>query len=368
MKFPARLRLRRFARGWQLIAHIALATVVLALTPRAGTAQQFVEYPGHPATYGDHQINATWTGGPSSLVLTFESDETILHEDGVGQSQRTARNTLTYAPPSDPANPQDYDDLAVIDLYGGRLPLLQQMSADGTSTLRFEFTPPVEIGFDLFITDVDTADDVRLRAFAPGAAPVDMLTWTVTAEGDLSLFKNTGTGYSDIIAPPPTVSSTSADLRLQAIDATNYNRSYTVLRAPAGASVERLEIEFTGIQNSPTRAQGGNGAHIYVGLSTRAAVCEVALADRLTGLTLLSALPLRRGDDLRFALSLARPGPARVRVIDSVGRTRLDEGAPELAAGRHERVVAARTLPNPGVYFVVIDTREGRATRKVVIR
>ncbi|MBK8232693.1 MAG: T9SS type A sorting domain-containing protein [Candidatus Eisenbacteria bacterium] len=349
-------------------ARCVLALGGLALVPALGEAQQFVEYPGHPATYGDHQITTTWTGGPTLLTLTFESDENILHEDGLGQSQRTARNTLTFAPPSDPANPQDYDDLAMIDVYGMRLPLLQQMSADGTSTLRFDFAQAVEVGFDLFITDVDTADDVRLRAFGPGASPIDMTTWAVSADGDLSLYKNTGTGYSEITAPSPLITATSAELQLLAADATNYNRSYTVLRAPVETPVAAIEVEFTGIQNSPNRAQGGNGAHIYVGLSTRPPTADVAHPGQPGGLTVLSTLPLRSGADLRLAIALAEAGPSRLRLIDPAGRTVVEGGSFELGAGRHESTISTRGIPHPGVYFIVLETRDGRAARKLVIR
>lgn len=47
------------------------------------------------------------------MSLVFESDEAILHTDGNGQSQRTARNTLTFVAPSAPSDPQ-LDDLRVI--------------------------------------------------------------------------------------------------------------------------------------------------------------------------------------------------------------------------------------------------------------
>ena len=92
-----------------------------------------------------------WLGGPSAVTLTLETDESILHADGIGQAQRTARNTQNFV---EGGSPQTYDNPAVIDLYGERLPLLQQMSADGVSTLSYDFATPVNQAVDLFITAV----------------------------------------------------------------------------------------------------------------------------------------------------------------------------------------------------------------------
>ena len=83
---------------------LLLLALALGAAARPARAQSFVEYPAHPATYGDHTIAATWAGGPTSVSLQFFSDEAILHADGNGQSQRTARNTLTYVAPSAPTN------------------------------------------------------------------------------------------------------------------------------------------------------------------------------------------------------------------------------------------------------------------------
>ena len=70
---------------------LLLLALALGGAARPARAQSFVEYPAHPATYGDHTIAATWAGGPTSVTLQFFSDEAILHADGNGQSQRTAR-------------------------------------------------------------------------------------------------------------------------------------------------------------------------------------------------------------------------------------------------------------------------------------
>ncbi len=248
---------------------LALVVLMMATPCAALAAPSFVEYLSHPAIYGDHTINAVWTGGPVPTVLVeFQSDETILHADGMGQSQRTARNTLTFTPPSAAANPQDFDNLAVTGRYGGRLPLLQQLSANGTSVLSYQFPTAVAAGFDLFVTDVDTSDSARIRAFGPGNAAIDMTTWRPIIAGDLSLYKNTGAGFSSIVAPSPTTVITPDAIDVTAVNPTNYNRSYSIFRAPAGALVERVDIAFTGVQNSPSRELGGNGSHLYHALAT----------------------------------------------------------------------------------------------------
>ena len=227
----------------------------------------WVEYSGHPASYGDHAVSAIRSGGPAAtLQVEFSSDESILHGDGVGQSQRTARNTLTFATPSDASNPQEFDVPDLIANYGGRFPQLQQLSANGTSVLTFRFPEPVTAGFDLFVTDVDTNDSARVSARAPGGVEVDMTTWRLVDAGDLSTYKNTGTGFSAITAPEPLTTFSLNEIRLDAVDGTNYNRSYSILRAPANAPVESVSISFTGTQNSPSRALGGNGSHIYLAM------------------------------------------------------------------------------------------------------
>jgi len=245
------------------------AILCLFLPAPLGAKPVFVNYPAHPATYGDHTIDATWVGGPvESLTVELQTDESVLHTDGVGQSQRTARNTLNYAPPSEPDNPQNYDDLALVGVYGDRVPLLQQLSANGVSTLSYMFPTAVGSALDLIVTDVDSSDSAVVQAFGLGGDAIDMATWFLAAEGDLSLYKDTGTVFSDTIAPTPTTEFTTAGITLTAESSTNYNRSYTVLRAPPGEAVARIDITFTGIFNSPGREQGGNGSHIYLGLAT----------------------------------------------------------------------------------------------------
>lgn len=250
-------------------AAIAFLLLSAAWRSEAYAAPAWVEYPAHPATYGDHTINATWVGGPvSSVQLQFSSDESILHGDGVGQSQRTARNTLTHTPPADATNPQDFDVPKLVANYGGRLPLLQQMSANGTSGLTYRFSSPVDAGFDLFVTDIDTSDAATVAAFGPGGLAIDMLTWQLIEAGDLSTYKNTGTGFSSIVAPLPLTTFATNEISFTAADATNYNRTYAILRAPAGTPVESVSISFAGIQNSASRAAGATGSHIYLALAS----------------------------------------------------------------------------------------------------
>ena len=215
------------------------SVIVLASQPPKTSGQSFVEYPNHPGTHGDHNVATEWVGGPSALTLTLETDETILHADGIGQAQRTARNTQTFVVGG---SPQTYDNPDVIDLYGSRLPLLQQMSANGVSTLSYDFATPVNQRVNLFITDVDSGDIVRVRAFDSLGNPIDMRQWTLVDEGDLSLIRDTGTAMSTIVAPAPTTSFNANRIRLTAVDDMNYNRSYSILRAPENADLGRIDI------------------------------------------------------------------------------------------------------------------------------
>ena len=257
------------------ILSITITIVLAAQTPETN-GQSFVEYPGHPGTYGDHNVTTEWVGGPSAVTLSLETDESILHADGIGQAQRTARNTQTFV---DGGSPQTYDNPDVIDLYGARLPLLQQMSANGVTTLSYHFSTPVNQAVDLFITDVDSGDNVRVRASDSAGDPIDMRQWTLIDEGDLSLIRNTGAAVSTIVAPTPTTLFNANRIRLTAVDDTNYNRSYSILRAPENANLSRIDIEFTGQQTSTSRAQPLNGSHIYVALASASVIPEVLLGD-----------------------------------------------------------------------------------------
>jgi hypothetical protein len=253
-----------------LLPLLALVSMMfVGATSAKLTAQSFVEYPVHPQTYGDHDVPTRWTGGPSEITLTLETDPTILHADGVGQSQRTARNTQNFV---DDGSPQNFDNLDVIDLYGSRLPLLQQMSSNGVSTLTYHFSTPINQRIDLFITDVDSGDDVTVRAFDSNDNPVDMSQWMLADEGDLSLIKDTGSAMSAIVAPVPTTVFSASGIRLTAVNNTNYNRSYSILRAPRNANLGRIDVEFTGLATSTSRTQPLNGSHVYVALATEVPV------------------------------------------------------------------------------------------------
>lgn len=243
--------------------------LLLAISGTLHAEPVLVNYPAHPATYGDHTIDATWVGGPvESLTVELQTDEAIVHDDQSGQSQRTARNTLNHTPPSDPANPQNYDNLGLIGVYGDRLPLLQQLSASGVSTLSYHFPVAVNSGFDLFVTDVDSSDSAVVQAFDLAGSAIDMTTWSLVDEGDLSLYKDTGTVFSEVVAPTPTTQVLSTGITFTAESSTNYNRSYSIVRAPRGVDVGRVDVTFTGIFNSPSRERGGSGSHIYAGIAT----------------------------------------------------------------------------------------------------
>ena len=221
-------------------------------------AQDFVESPNHVLTYGDHNLPTQWTGGPSAVTLELETDPTILRADGMGQAQYTAQRPLNFV---DDGSPQNFDNLDLVNRYGSRLPLLLHYSANGTSTLIYSFNTSVNQPLDLFIADVDAGDDVTVRALDSAGNPMDMSTWTLAGEGDLSLIKNAGTAFSDIVAPVPTTVFTASGIRLTPSIIGNFNRSYSILRSPGNADLGRIEVEFTGL---PTNTS----AHIYVALAT----------------------------------------------------------------------------------------------------
>lgn len=351
------LAARRTGRALSLTTFLFTA---LLLTPGVARAQQFVEYPAHPASYGDHAVAATWTGGPSTVTVTFLSDEAILHEDGNGQSQRTARNTLNYTPPASPANPQDYDDLRIVAVYGPRLPLLQEMAASGTCTLRYAFATPVTTGFDLFLTDIDTDDAVVVTAWSAGGAPLDLSGWTQRARGDLSVYKNTGTGYSAVVAPDPVVTFGPGSITLTAADGQNYNRSVTILTAPPGAAIGWIDITFTGVQNSASRAEAGTGSHVYVGVSTIPATTDVPESSA-SDIRLLSPRLSRSGDVL-LDIALDREAHVTWTIFDARGRIVARPADHQLLSGRRtlrwDGADRAGLRAPAGVYFLRVE-RDG---------
>ena len=247
---------------------IASLTLFLLSTVASSHAQNFVEYPNQNQTYGDHTLNSNWVGGPTGIEVSFDADGVTLHEDGDGFSQRTARNTQNFVSPASAANPQNFDNQAVVTPYGSRLPLIQQMSSDGTSVLTYRFDAPVNSPLDLFITDVDSSDFASIAAFNDQNERLDMRQWKLVDEGDLSVFKDTGTAFSSVVAPTPFTVFDVDEIRLTATNNTNYNRSYSILRNPIGQNLSRIEITFTGTRNSPSRANPNTGSHIYTALAT----------------------------------------------------------------------------------------------------
>ena len=250
-----------------------IGCLILMVVAEYSSGQSFIEYPNSPQTYGDHTLPSSWVDGLSDVTVTFDSDGT-LHEDGMLSSQRTARNTLTFEEPAAGTNPQNLDDPYVVDRYGARLPLIQQMSASGTSVLTYSFVSPITDAIDIFITDVDNADVASVSAFGADGAALDMNQWALIAAGDLSNFKDTGTDFSDVDAPTPTTTFSADAILLSTLDTTNYNRSYSILRSSDVQALSRVEITFTGQQNSPSRDNPNTGAHIYVAVSTASAVPE----------------------------------------------------------------------------------------------
>jgi len=231
-------------------------------------AQLFVEYPNQNQTYGDHTLNSDWDGVDVGITVTFDSDDVTTHEDGVGSSQRTARNTQNFVGPAGPDNPRSYDNELLVETYGNRLPLIQQMSSTGTSIFTYAFDTPIDFSVDLFVTDVDRSDQVVVTAYDGANNLIDMTQWELVSEGDLSTYRDTGGAFSETVAPVPDTVFDTDFISLDAVDSINYNRSYSILRSPAGANLSRIEISFAGIQNSPSRASPNTGSHIYLALST----------------------------------------------------------------------------------------------------
>ena len=155
--------------------------------------------------------------------------------------------------------------VAVCHCYSRCLP-------DGTSVLTYSFASPVTDAIDIFITDVDRSDAVSVSAFDADGNALDMRQWSLLAEGDLSNFKDTGSAFSNVEAPAPTTTFSVSEISLTAVNNTNYNRSYSILRTSDLQPLSSVEITFTGQQNSPSRALPSTGSHIYVAVSTASAV------------------------------------------------------------------------------------------------
>ena len=249
---------------------VALASFLTCclVSDNPSLAQLFVEYPNQNQTYGDHTLNSDWAGVDVGITVTFDSDDVTLHEDGVGSSQRTTRNTQTFVEPAGPENPQTYDNPFLVSTYGSRLPLIQQMSANGSSVFTYAFDTPIDFSLDLFVTDVDRSDQVMVTAIDDANNLLDMSQWELVSEGDLSIYRDTGGAFSEIVAPVPITIFDTNFISLDAVDDANYNRSYSILRSPSGVNLSRIEISFVGMQNSPERARPNTGSHIYLALST----------------------------------------------------------------------------------------------------
>ena len=253
-------------KNFKLVLSVLAVTSMVEMAGQSPVlGQSFVEYIFHPISFGDHEVPTDWPDGPSPISVTLDSDETVLHDDGIGQSQRTGELDEVYDPDDD--GPQGYDNPALINMFGPRLPLLQHNTANGTSTVSYEFSTAVNERVNLILIDIDSGDDVTVRAFDIAGNPVDMLQWTLAAEGDLSLIRNTGTAFSTIVAELPTVTFNTDGIRLWDVNL-NFSRSYSVLRAPGNANLGRIDIEFTGQISSPSRTNLGGSSHIYVGLAT----------------------------------------------------------------------------------------------------
>ena len=272
-----------------------IGCLMLLVAAECSSAQSFIEYPNQQQTYGDHTLSSEWIGGPAGVTVTFDSDDATMHEDGIGFSQRTARNTLNFVAPAGEGNPQNLDDTLVVDQYGSRLPLIQQMSASGTSVLTYAFDSPLTDAIDVFITDVDNSDVASVSAFDAGGNALDMSDWALIAAGDLSNFKDTGTVFSSVEAPTPTTLFSSNEILLTAVDDTNYNRSYSILRSSDLQALSSIEITFTGQQNSPSRDLPNTGSHIYVAVSTASAIPEPSSMVMLMLLGCWSVATRRRG-------------------------------------------------------------------------
>ena len=133
----------------QLLASLAIANMILVSGMSSKlAAQDFVVYPNHPQIHGDHNVTTRWTGGPSAVTLEFETDPTILLDDGITQAQYTTQRGVEFV---DDGLPQNYDNLELIAQYGPVLPLLLHYSSNGISTLSYSFTTSVNQPLDLFI-------------------------------------------------------------------------------------------------------------------------------------------------------------------------------------------------------------------------
>ena len=122
-----------------------------------------------------------------------------------------------------------------------------------------------------------------------------MTQWALADEGDLSLFRDTGGNFTTVTAPTPVTLFQADAISLTATDNTNYNRSYSILRSPIDQNLSRIEITFTGTNNSPSRDLPNTGSHIYTALST--AVPEPGAAAVMGVCFAMACVKRRRSSD-----------------------------------------------------------------------
>jgi hypothetical protein len=238
----------------------ALILLLTPLTTLAATADSLFINANPGTTYGDRTIaNVTWGDGYPSATLTFFTDTNLVFtpEQGGGQKQRLANNGLAPFTPNN-NNP------TFLAVYTNTLRLNALIADTGTVTATYTFSHPATL-IDLIITDVDDQDVVFVSATDANHQPLAPSNLLLIAEGDLSMTNNAGSRPPLELASPPIWFPATGTLT-SAVPF-NENRSYSILRVPAGIAVRSLSVTCTGYrpdQDGP--GSSGLGSHVYVNL------------------------------------------------------------------------------------------------------
>ncbi|OZC01634.1 choice-of-anchor V domain-containing protein [Rubricoccus marinus] len=246
---------------------------------------------------------------------------------------------------------------------------------DGTSCATCHRTPDGDANTNVGTGSVSiTAPDVYV-AGQPLAITVAVVNTTEAAPGGSGRLQGFQVSVRDASGTPVG----SFDLRgSSAIQFADGNTNY-VTHTTAGNQQSSWTFDWTPPAGTPPQAvtvyaaaNAANGNSSLTGDYIYTAQKALALAtagepgpdESAVQLGAVSPQPVR--GQARARLTLSEPGDVRARLVDGLGRTVRDLARGAYPAGESLLDVDASGLPS-GVYFLVVDTPQGRRTGRVVV-